>query len=269
MKLHVISDVHLEFSKWPTKDDVNAIDADISILAGDIGVGLEGLQWALTFKRQVLYVMGNHEFYGQRPMNELWVKARQRVENTHVHILENNAVVINGVRFLGATLWTDFAALGEANQDACMRMARENITDYRVIYASHRGQAMTEYGYPGIRKGDLLTPQKTLAMHHESREFLERELDKSANGLWRKTVVVTHHAPSALSLEDKVAVTQLDAAYCSHLACLVEKADLWIHGHTHWAVDYRIGKGRVISNPRGYTGLDRVIDFAPSRIIDI
>jgi len=60
MKIHILSDVHLEFGKWPREIDVNAIDADVTILAGDIGVGLAGLDWALGFTRPVIYVCGNH-----------------------------------------------------------------------------------------------------------------------------------------------------------------------------------------------------------------
>ena len=72
MKIHILSDIHLEFGKWRRTQDVNAIDADVTILAGDIGVGLSGIDWALTFRRPVIYVLGNHEFYGQRPMETLF-----------------------------------------------------------------------------------------------------------------------------------------------------------------------------------------------------
>jgi len=95
MKIHVLSDIHLEFGKWPDAIDINAIDADVTVLAGDIGVGLEGIQWALSIERPVIYVFGNHEFYGQRPMHDLWRKAREKVAGTHVHLLENDAALID------------------------------------------------------------------------------------------------------------------------------------------------------------------------------
>lgn len=85
MKIHFFSDVHLEFGKWPKDVDVNAIDADVSVLAGDFEIGLEGIEWALSFDRPVIYVMGNHELYGQRPMVEFWKKAHKRVEGTHMN----------------------------------------------------------------------------------------------------------------------------------------------------------------------------------------
>lgn len=111
MKIHILSDLRFEFGRWPKGIDVNAIDADVTVLAGDIGVGLEGIGWALTNNRPVIYVMGNHEFYGQCPMNDLWRKAREKVADTHIHLLENESVLIDDphnpgecVRFIGATL---------------------------------------------------------------------------------------------------------------------------------------------------------------------
>ena len=162
MRLHILSDLHFEFGKWPKHVDVNAIDADVTVLAGDIGVGLEGLQWALTFNRPVIYVMGNHEFYGQRPMNDLWRKAREKVEGTHVQLLENESILIDDlrhpgerVRFLCATLWTDFAILGNERQSECMEAAGREMTDYSVIHVSRRGHAVAEPGFTTHHQGEV------------------------------------------------------------------------------------------------------------------
>lgn len=281
MKLHILSDVHLEFGKWPRDVDVNAIDADVTVLAGDIGIGLDGLRWALTFERPVIYVMGNHEFYGQRPMNDLWRKAREKVEGTHVRLLENEALILDDprnsserVRFIGATLWTDFSILGANEIEKNMESAARTMTDYSTIYVTRRGKSLVEYGMRGGRQGDRLTPRKTLSWHHESRDYLERELRRVAGDLdclesWTKTVVVTHHAPSAKSLTDQQATERIDAAYASDLECLIPLADLWIHGHTHVPADYRVGAGRVVSNPRGYVGRGAVVDFDPSLVIEV
>ncbi|HEY6018952.1 MAG TPA: phosphoesterase [Candidatus Paceibacterota bacterium] len=281
MKIHVMSDVHLEFGRWPKDVDVNAIDADVSVLAGDIGIGLEGIEWALSFDRPVIYVLGNHEFYGQRPMLELWKKAHKKVESTHVHLLENASILIDDprnpgerVRFLGATLWTDFCALGPERQEDCMESAKRSMSDYSTIYVSRRGHRIAEPGFASIHQGDRLTPRKTLAMHHESRDFLERELNRSPDVLgmmdnWSKTVVVTHHAPSVLSFAGKKAVSTISAAYASNLDHIVEQADIWIHGHTHFKNDYRVGNGRVVCNPRGYLPEEKVKEFDPACVIEI
>lgn len=281
MKIHVLSDIHLEFGKWPKSVDINAIDADVTVLAGDIGVGLEGIQWALSFDRPVVYVMGNHEFYGQRPMNDLWRKAREKVTDTHVHLLENDTLLLDDpqrpgetVRFLGATLWTDFAILGPGEQEDSMESAARTMSDYSTIYVSRRGRAIVDHGMSTGHEGDRLTPRKTLSWHHESRDFLEQELRRLPDNLdflhsWNKTVVVTHHAPSAKSLLYQQVGGRLDAAYASDLEHIVAQADLWIHGHVHVLSDYRIGNGRVVSNPRGYIGSGPVSNFNPSLVVEV
>lgn len=274
MKIHILSDIHFEFGKWPKGVDINGIDADVTVLAGDIGVGLEGIQWALSIDRPVIYVFGNHEFYGQRPMHDLWRKAREKVANTHVHLLENDAVLLDDpknvgepVRFVGATLWTDFCILGADRQAECMQHAERGMSDYQKIYVSRRGPAIPEPGFTTRHQGDRLTPRKTLSLHNESRDYLARELERSPDRA--KTVVVTHHAPMARSLLCKTAHSPGDAAYASALDDLVAKPDLWIHGHTHVAADYRIGAGRVVSNPRGYVGEYLVADFNPALVVDV
>lgn len=281
MKLHIINDIHLEFGKWPKSIDVNAIDADVTVLAGDIGVGLEGLQFALTFDRPVVYVMGNHEFFGQRPMKDLWRKAREKVEGTHVHLLENESVLIDDprnpgkrVRFLGATLWTDFAILGAEAQELCMQSAARHMSDYSSIYVSRRGAALAEPGFTTRHQGDRLTPRITQSLHQESRDFLEQELARLPDpaeimDTWTKTVVVTHHAPSAKSLLYQKAHWHIDGAYASNLEHVVAQADLWVHGHTHVPAEYSIGSGRVVSNPRGYVGDGAVQDFDPRFVVEV
>lgn len=283
MKIHILSDLHLEFGKWPRSIDINAIDADVTVLAGDIGVGLQGLEWAMTIERPVIYVMGNHEFYGQRPMEYLWHKARDKVADTQVTLLENESVILDDpyrpgerVRFLGATLWTDFAIHGE--QDAGMRHAHRTMSDYQAIYVSRRGGVVLEPGFEPKHSGDRLTPRKVLSIHHDSRDFLEQELRRTPDPLsivltdtWTKTVVVTHHAPSVRSAMHGM-VTMGDVAYVSDLEYLVSQADLWLHGHTHYPVDYRIegvAAGRVVSNPRGYVGNGLVQGFVPLKVVEV
>ena len=281
MKIHILSDVHLEFGKWPRDVDVNAIDADVTVLAGDIGIGLQGIEWALTIDRPVIYVFGNHEYYGERPMTKLWAKAREKVADTHVHLLDNDTALIDDpqtgerVRFLAATLWTDFCIFGADQLDAMMGFAQDTMSDYSSIFVTRRGHRQIEFGSTA-RAGDQLTARKTLAMHHESRDFLEQELQRNPDprGMleqapWSKTVVVTHHAPSARSLTYEQPASRSDAAYASNLESLASQVDLWVHGHTHVCADYRVGAGRVVSNSRGYAGRGAVHDFNPQLVIEV
>jgi len=117
------------------------------------------------------------------------------------------------------------------------------------------------------KKGTFLSASETLSMHYASRHFLETELAK--RGDWTKTVVVTHHLPSARSLMFGKAVNRLDAAYASNLDSLVARAGLWAHGHSHVCADYQIGDCRVISNPRGYMGDGVVRDFVPALAVEV
>lgn len=270
MKIHILDDVHLEFGKWGRAINIADVDADVTILAGDIGVGLAGLEWALGFTRPVIYVMGNHEFYGQRAMDVLWRKAREKVAGTHVHLLENQSAVIDGVRFLGATLWTDFALFGADQQAMVMKEVGRDMNDYaQILVSGHRGGMRWDpvAGQLSRRSGALM-PKHVLELHRGSRAYIEQMLSDNPGPTVQKTVVVTHHAPSALSLPAR-APDLLDAAYASNLDELVAKADLWIHGHTHHPVDYRIGEARVVSNPRGYVGYDLVKGFRPDFVLDL
>ena len=121
-----------------------------------------------------------------------------------------------------------------------------------------------------MRAGKRLTWRKVVEWHRIAREFLERELPK--RGDWDRTVIVTHHAPSAYGVEEPTSPDHLDAAYASPLDHLIPLADCWIHGHVHRADDYsgRLG-GRVIRNARGYadTGYDAVDGFQWNRVVSL
>lgn len=264
MRLHILNDLHLEFARWPREVDLNAIDADVTVLAGDIGVGLQGITWALSsFRRPVFYVLGNHEYYGQRLMPELLAAAREKCRGTQVHLLENDAVVIDGVRFLGCTLWTDFALFEEEERNVrAMEVAGMKMGDFRHIIAGRR-----DGGY-GKNKLIPLTPVMSRERHLALRAWLEGELAKPHDG---PTVVVTHHAPSARSLTYQEPSWLLDAVYASNLDHLMgeERVRLWVHGHTHLAADYEIGGTRVVSNPRGYVPGEMVGDFKPILVVRV
>ena len=275
MKLHVLTDVHLEFQKWRRVWDLPSIDCDVHVLAGDIGNGFLGLDFALQkFTRPVIYVAGNHEHYSQKPMQEFRRKAREKVAGSHAHLLENESVVIDGTRFLGSTLWSDYRLFGDDRQEELGRLAEKESNDFGNIFLSRRGPIHFDadpyaFGFTRKRSGDRLTWKHVVKMHERSREYLEAELDKT--GDWDSTVMVTHHSPSINGIEDPSMPVDLDAAYASNLDHLVAKADLCVHGHVHRAGEYT-GKfgGRVIQNARGYkdSGLGSVPGFKWDLVVD-
>lgn len=270
MRLHILSDIHLEFAALPRRQLAH-VDCDIHILAGDIGVGLVGLEWALkTFTQPVIYVMGNHEFYGSRTVPRLFATARAKVAGTHVHLLENDAITIDGVRFLGASLWTDFCLAGVLHQDRTMRAIAEIMSDYQRIRLPANGYSTRP-----------IAPATTRAWHEASAAFLEDALitRPEANSAQTpkaaaRTVVVTHHAPSPQSLGKPPPFDAEDAAYASDLSELIGWADLWVHGHVHRRVDYGVahhqgGLTRVLANPRGYAHIAPVDGFDAGLIVTL
>jgi predicted phosphodiesterase len=247
MKLHILSDIHLEFAPF----DPPSTDADVVVLAGDIGLGTHAVEWAaVTFPQPVLYVPGNHEYYGGHLKNTL-VKMKRMAEGTQVRVLDSEAVVMGDVRFLAATLWTDFMLtrnpmLAQHEAEACM-------TDYRRIRTA---------AYRRLRARD------TQREHLAARRFLEHALAQPFEG---RTVVVTHHAPSDRSISTRFrGPSQLNAAYASDLDALMGPAvALWVHGHTHESLDYRLTQTRVVCNPRGYIPIEPNAAFAPGLLVEV
>lgn len=247
MQIQILSDLHREFFS----QDVEPCLADVVVLAGDIDIGNRGVLWAQeTFiGTPVIYVCGNHEYYG-KAYPKLLATLKDLAKGSNVFVLENDAVVLDGVRFLGCTLWTDFALLGEPR--IAGSQANEKMSDYMKIRVSPE--------YRRLRSIDTAT------IHQKSRAWLEQELAAAS----AKTVVVTHHAPSAKSLFDGYQDKPLSAAYASNLDELIQasQVSLWVHGHIHSSLDYRLGNTRVVSNPRGYPD-ERNDDFQADLVVEV
>lgn len=250
MKLHILSDLHLEFSEF----EPPATDADIIILAGDIGKGSNGIDWARKAfpNKEIMYVPGNHEFYGYRRPETL-AMMRDAAQKVGVHLLDEDELVIGNVRFLGCTLWTDFLLFGEAKKSTAMSDGQLCLNDFRVI--------REEWKMP-------FTPARSIELHEQSLAWLKSKLEEPFDG---KTVVVTHHLPSKQSVVDRFKEALLSACFASELDYLFGKMDLWIHGHTHDNLDYEVNGTRVICNPRGYVtyNCQENFDFKPGLVIEI
>ena len=240
-------------------DPVPDVEADWVILAGDIGFGSPpaeeeriqcGFDFAESRGRPVIYVLGNHEFWDHSVpglQEELW---RRSAGSERVRFLENAVEIDGGVRFLGGTLWTDFNLMGKP--DIGRLEAKAYMNDYVRIRKAPQGPA--------------LLPVDTLDLHRRSLRWLVSQLQEPFDG---KTVIVTHHAPSPRSLKLDYRSDPRQSAYASDLEYLFHRfrIDLWVHGHAHRAVDYRIGSTRVVSNPRGYP--DQPTGFTPELVVEI
>jgi len=229
MKLYVLSDLHNEFSPF----EPVAGDFDLVVLAGDIDVKARGVKWANeAFECPVIYVSGNHEYYGGHIDDTL--RKMKEAALPHVHVLENETFIWNQTRFLCASGWTDFSSTG--NVVAATQTAWSWMNDFRVIRVGENYRR--------------LCPSDLISRNHASFAWLSKELDEPFDG---KTFVVTHHAPIPEVMGDKHE-GHLSAAYSNRWHELRDKADLWIFGHTHRAVDITLDGCRVVSNPRGYPG---------------
>ena len=251
-KLHIISDLHLEFSTF----EPPATDADIIILAGDIGKGSKGVYWARDKfpDKPIIYVPGNHEFYGfQR--KEVVSLIHIAGQQCRVTILDDAELILRqeNLRILGCTLWTDFCLFGETTQKMAMRAGQQGLNDFRVIHEGRLGH---------------FSPQHSIDLHAISLAWLKAKLDKPFDG---KTVVVTHHLPSMQSVVDRYKDDILSACFASELDYLFGKMSLWIHGHTHSNLFYEANGTRVICNPRGYVTYQgqENFDFKPGLVIEI
>lgn len=249
--LHLLSDLHLRHHPPPSLSRPSL--GDVVVLAGDIHRGTKGVAWArATFpETPVVYVPGNHEYYDRfldttRPALRA---AGDPLPSAHeaappptdgVYVLERDAVVIGDVRILGCTFWTDFR-LFEGQRARAVAACRANMDDYRRI--RH------------LRARRPLRPRDTARHHAASVRWLRRQLAESPDGV-RTTIVVTHHAPARWSVDPRYLEAPTSAAFVARRGPLVEQsgAVLWAHGHVHAPFDYRLGRTRVVSNPRGHDG---------------
>jgi hypothetical protein len=232
VRLHVLSDLHLEFAPF----EMPAVDANAVILAGDVALGTAGARYAIEYSagRPVLYVAGNHEYY-RHSFPDLNDEIRTVTEGTTVHFLENTELVIDRVRFLGCALWSDFTA-GEASVEDAMGASAIFLNDYRQI---RRG-----------RSNEPLQPADTLRAHQESREWLTSRLAEPHSG---PTVVITHHQPVRWA-SPPGGDPWLDGAFVNDMEDLLDgdRVALWVAGHTHWCFDRLVNGTRLVSNQRGY-----------------
>lgn len=251
MKLNILSDLHLGFDTM----EGPVTDADLVVLAGDIARPRQAVAWALRLEKPVLYVPGNHEFYGAS-LDGALQELQQLCHGTQVQVLDRGEVVIDGVRFLGAMLWSDFRLFPGREQEAKAE-AQRLVRDFSRIRLHAEGEA-------------LFTPDDCAALFARDSAWLQQRLAAPFDG---PTVVITHHAPTRQSVHPRFAESLLSACFVSDAAQLMDgqRVQLWIHGHTHDSFDYDCKGTRVVCNPRGYCrgGITENQAFDPNLIVEV
>ncbi|KWV48413.1 metallophosphoesterase [Bradyrhizobium macuxiense] len=239
MRIQIFSDLHLDV--LPIKK-ISAVDGiDCVIVAGDTCEGVLSafahLRRIVPMPTPILMVLGNHEYYRRFIPDELAL-ARSRAPSFNIHVLENDTIVHNGVRFVGATLWTDYRIFGDARQNWAM---------------SACGAAMNDHGQIGWKKQPWarFRPQEAALLHYRSRSYVEYILATEFDG---PTCVITHHAAHWDSILPKYQNDPVTAAFVSDMSATIKahQPALWVHGHVHNSCDYYVGKTRIVCNPHGY-----------------
>jgi Icc-related predicted phosphoesterase len=280
MKIQLVSDLHLEFEDVNIKNESNA---DVLILSGDILVaddlrnqpadlsladipdeGYGRARRALRYRdfflrvsfqfKHVIYVMGNHEHYhGKFDKSAGIIRETIGYLNIHnIHLLDRDIKEIDGVHFVGGTMWTDCNKgdpMTQYHLEHCM-------TDFRVIRIA--GENFKKF-----------LPMRTVMEFTKTRDYFKTvigNLPKDA-----KIVVCSHHAPSHLSIHEIYKNdTLMNGGYSSDLSEFIldhPQIKLWTHGHMHNNFDYMIGDTRVVCNPKGYPGENG--DFENNLILEI
>jgi len=272
-RIIVFSDLHIEFDRQgrelPMEDGGHPVigprlealrgQADVIVMAGDIDLGIYGVGYADSVSRYlempVILIAGNHEFYRQVNLEHVIDNCRKAAMGTdgRVIFLERETAVIRDIRFLGCTLWTDFQLFGKDRRFYAMQTAGHGMNDFKLIRN---------------RQKYRFTPDNAVAEFEQSIKYLRSEFEKPFDG---PTVVITHMAPSRLSVPGRFKNDLMSAAFVSNLDEVVSTsgAVLWVHGHIHDSFDYTIGDTRVLCNPRGYFPNDLNLDFDPELIVKI
>lgn len=253
-KFKLLSDLHLEFynqKRHMVKDapvwEPTPTDQDkdtVLLLAGDIHVGKKALPWIKDRCKQykkVIYILGNHEFYGQQvhKVKAFWAE----VDIDNFVFLDDDVHYAADYRILGGTLWT------KVEDPFLVWTARQRMTDYNVITYKNRD---------GIYR--KLNVHATNELHTATVNRFVEILNTPFTG---KTIVMTHHLPHPKCVHKKWKTSPLNDFFMTNLDWLINKYDIdvWCHGHTHDVVDTYVGKTRILCNPMGYHGVALNQDF--------
>jgi len=244
MRIHVLSDLHLEHEPF----DPPQTGADVVVLAGDIGNGSASIEWAKrTFRCPVIYLAGNHEYY-EGDFDAVGEAMRAAASGSAVELLDCSDAVLDGVRFLGCTLWTDYSLAPRSERLAVIEASRSLCPDYKLIRRGER----------------LFAPEDAIELCARHRRWLSARLAEPFPG---KTVVISHFAPHRRSIAPAYANHRANPGFVLDLKELMGRAALWIHGHTHSFFDYRVRGTRVVCNPRGYP--KEATGFRPDLTVEI
>jgi Icc-related predicted phosphoesterase len=280
MRIALASDIHLEFGDLFLKNEENA---DVLILSGDICTvkqfqkkPKESFLVKDFFKRcsfqfpHVVYIMGNHEHYDfDIALTYDRLKA-ELADLPNIHLLEKESWEHNGVTFIGGTLWTDM----NKNDSLTLWHTGQRMNDFRLIKNGNRvthhknvvyaknpedGSSLRDANNELVidrvdhyEKASRWSAEDSLEDHKKMLDYIRIVAEDKT----KQYVVVTHHAPTPISIAECYKHdTLMNGAFASDLSEFImdrPQIKLWTHGHMHNVSDYMVGDTRVVCNPRGY-----------------
>lgn len=244
LKVAYYSDLHLEFGRM----DLPTVEADVVILAGDINVKarVDWINDLANVYEHVIYVLGNHCYWDGHI--EHTIKKLRATLYENVHLLQNEYIKINGVKFHGCTFWTDLNAHG--NQPMSILDANQGMNDFRKI------KKRSQYPSGEVNEYGKFRAEDSVYENSKSKAYLTNNVEEG-------DVIITHHAPHQNSSHEYFKGSRLNPCYYSDMTAFMmhNKPSHWIHGHMHNSSDYMIDQTRVLCNPRGYDPFELNPDF--------
>lgn len=277
-KFRILSDLHVDYNnEYPF--DLEGDTKVFTLIAGDVAgwpsIRKAWLRRQIDFGYKGVFVEGNHVVYHneKKTLDEIYIDLRNDfpLNPDSFSFLENNCILIKDILIIGCTLWTDYNLYDHIERDGYE--AEHGMNDFRFKCI----KTLSEEEYPdgaksrwnnGVRN---LKYTDQIRFHEQSLKAIDQCLYEH-KGRYRKVILVTHHAPTQMSIGHKYVGSRLNAAYASRLSDFIlnrPEICLWVHGHVHEPFDYQIGNCHVICNPRGYVRYYEDTSFKPNLIVNI
>lgn len=261
LDVRLFNDLHLEFENSYRIQKIKR--NQIIILAGDIfcqggkqeinSVFSDFVKDILSKGAIVLFVAGNHEYWGSRIEKFNKILKDFEKDNENFYFLNDESIFINDIEFLGGTLWTDFnkgdiLTYLEIGGSKSYGVTANSSKDYKKIKSKKVVDGIENYG--------KLTTKDAFLLHKNTLKYI-----KSRIGKHHTQFVITHFPPSEKFLNKERFINEkkngynydiAKYAYYSELESIAENFNYWASGHTHKYLDEYSNGVRYLSNPRGY-----------------
>lgn len=225
--LLLCSDLHTNFHRDGGKSLINGLydkNVDIAVVAGDLSVTVNNLlqdnikQLCDKFP-EVVFVSGNHSYYHSTLKRVDGILGDIESKTSNFTWLNDSRVVVDGVPFIGGTLWFPRSPTANANEHL--------LNDFNCI----------------------LDVYDVYDRHEATVDFFEQNMQED-------DIVVTHHMPTYRSVAPKYKASKINCYFTCDLDDMIKnkKPKAWLHAHSHSSCDYLYHSTRIVCNPFGYPG---------------